>query len=128
MADCLGHSCSESRYRAKPGSIKGSVDRTKMKGNCAGITDQNMIDQVTEKLNKALDDMGESEDNCPKKTCICKMPDWPKDWDLVQAGATYTAGYVEVVSGCTAPVTLTYDFEAQERTGKCYKVPPVSPK
>src|SRR5438034_4013424 len=120
-ADCLDHVCSERQYRA--GIIKSTVHiAKKSEQKCNGITESAITSAIIEKLNKTLAEAKE-EAPCPSK-CKCKMGDWPKDenqqeiWGKLEQGVTYVVTYVEPISGCEAKVTITYDYECRDRTGK----------
>jgi hypothetical protein len=102
----------ESRYRA---DVKSSKVAGKQ-GDCA--KDADIVKSITDGW---ADDAAE-EDHCDKDKCVCDLPNWPATWATLEANVTYTAAYVSM--GCKANVTITYDWQYQERRAPCYRKAP----
>lgn len=112
VAKCLGHQCMESRYRA----IVQSFTVKNKKGEGCG-TDAEIVKAITDGW---ADDAAE-DDHCDS-VCICNMPPWPATWTLLESNVTYTAAYVTL--DCKADVTITYNWEYQERSAPCRRKAP----
>ncbi len=122
-ATCVGHNCVERRYRAN-GITATSKNLTKGKNaEACGAPgkDKDAITEVTNALNAQIDPDDVDKEECPEG-CKCNLPAWPTTWDTLEKGLTYTrkGGDLE----CQFEVTLTYNYESQERSAECYRAPP----
>lgn len=112
-APCLGHECAERRYRA----IVKSSSVTNQKGTKCP-TDAEIVASIV----KGWVDDAFEQDHCDEKVCKCDLPNWPAKWTALEQGVVYTGTYLTME--CSASVTITYDWECQERSAKCYRKAP----
>jgi len=123
---CIGHSCTERRYRAFNVTGKATNVTKVPKKECENL-ENTAIAAAKEELNRQVNPDEVEKEECPKEdNCKCYgMPkDWPANWDTLESGVTFTFTYLELINSCAYDVTLTYDYQVQERTGRCYKAPP----
>jgi hypothetical protein len=127
MATCIGHTCTERRYRANnPTGTATNVTKgtDEQKKACAGL-ENDAIKWATAQLNQKIDPADIEKEECPEGCKCYGMPkEWPADWTVLEAAATFTTQYIEISKDCVYDVTITYSYEVQERSGKCYRAPP----
>jgi hypothetical protein len=113
VAPCLGHTCTERRYRAN--NVRATSVTGKSGTNCPD--DKAIIDEIV----KGLGEDAAEKEECPDG-CRCREGTWPKTWDTLEPGVTYKTQYVTME--CKADVALTYDWECQEKSGSCFRRAP----
>lgn len=109
---CIGHHCSERRYRANKIQNPSVTGQT---GKCP--KDQDIIAATVKRL---ADEAAEKED-CPEG-CKCVEGTWPATWTVLETGVAFAGRFFD--GDCTAKVSFTYDWEVQEKSGPCYRRAP----
>jgi len=114
VAPCLGHQCMEAQYRCSP--FHGTVTSKKGEG-CP--SDDDIINAVV----KSLQDDAFEEEKCDPAKCICGgLPPWPKDWITLAVNVSYKGTWTDAL--CVAEVSLTYDWQCQQRFAPCFRKAP----
>ena len=111
-APCIGHNCTERRYRCTKVRATSVTGKT---GTCP--KDQDIIDATVKKL---AEDAAEKEE-CPE-LCKCVEGNWPAGWTTLEPGVTFSGKFFDL--DCKANVSFTYDWEFQEKSGPCYRRAP----